>query len=240
MSVIHRLSISFRDIRNIITTRKPEHQYAPLLMSTGMITKSLHWCNSQAAHFCPKRSLACSVWHTNEHADTCKYALTVDTTQVARLVTGCVRTHSCVRETCVRRLPAALGVTGCRGSLPFAQECRLGVWFGVGCTASCGWNVRCVGVRGDAWSVMLSPCNTYKLCTSPELSKSYMDMASKLFTFTFTFTTFRPCTCAKAQRWPLPDLAWLDALIASVLLLPSLPGNPRQRWAFVSFSSVEL
>ena len=21
-------------------------------------------------------------------------------------------------------------------------------------------NVRCVGVRGDAWSVMLSPCNT--------------------------------------------------------------------------------
>ena len=30
------------------------------------------------------------------------------------------------------------------------------------CTASCGWNVRCVGVRGDAWSVMLSPCNTNK------------------------------------------------------------------------------
>ena len=26
--------------------------------------------------------------------------------------------------------------------------------------ASCGWHVRCVGVRGDAWSVMLSPCNT--------------------------------------------------------------------------------
>ena len=26
----------------------------------------------------------------------------------------------------------------------------------------------------------------------PELSKSYMDMASKLFTFTFTFTS-RPC-----------------------------------------------
>ena len=49
---------------------------------------------------------------------------------------------------------------GCRGSLPFAQECRLGVWFGVGCTASCGWSVRCVGFRGDAWSVMLSPCNT--------------------------------------------------------------------------------
>ena len=34
------------------------------------------------------------------------------------------------------------------------------VWFRWGCTASCGWNVRCVGVRGDAWSVMLSPCNT--------------------------------------------------------------------------------
>ena len=25
---------------------------------------------------------------------------------------------------------------------------------------ACGWNVRCVGVWGDAWSVMLSPCNT--------------------------------------------------------------------------------
>ena len=34
------------------------------------------------------------------------------------------------------------------------------VWFRWACTASCGWNVRCVGVRGDAWSVMLSPCNT--------------------------------------------------------------------------------
>ena len=49
---------------------------------------------------------------------------------VARLVTGCVRAHSCVRETCVRRLPAAWGVTVCRSSLPFARECRLGVWFG--------------------------------------------------------------------------------------------------------------
>ena len=29
------------------------------------------------------------------------------------------------------------------------------VWFRWGCTASCGWNVRCVGVRGDAWSVSL-------------------------------------------------------------------------------------
>ena len=34
------------------------------------------------------------------------------------------------------------------------------VWFRWGCTASCGWHVRCVGVRGDAWSVLLSPCNT--------------------------------------------------------------------------------
>ena len=34
------------------------------------------------------------------------------------------------------------------------------VWFRWGCTASCGWNVRCVGVRGDAWPVLLSPCNT--------------------------------------------------------------------------------
>ena len=49
---------------------------------------------------------------------------------VARLVTGRVRAHSCVRETCVRRLQAAWGVTVCRSSLPFARECRLGVWFG--------------------------------------------------------------------------------------------------------------
>ena len=33
-------------------------------------------------------------------------------------------------ETCVRRLPAAWGVTVCRSSLPFARECWLGVWFG--------------------------------------------------------------------------------------------------------------
>ena len=45
-------------------------------------------------------------------------------------VTGRVRAHSCVRETCVRRLPAAWGVTVCRSSLPFARECLLGVWFG--------------------------------------------------------------------------------------------------------------
>ena len=37
------------------------------------------------------------------------------------------------------------------------------VWFRWGCTASCGWNVRCVGVRGDAWPVLLSPCVTYIL-----------------------------------------------------------------------------
>ena len=49
---------------------------------------------------------------------------------VARLVTGRVRAHSCVRETCVRRLQAAWGVTVCRSSLPFARECRLGEWFG--------------------------------------------------------------------------------------------------------------
>ena len=49
---------------------------------------------------------------------------------VARLVTGLVRAHSCVRETCVRRLQAAWAVTVCRSSLPFARECRLGVWFG--------------------------------------------------------------------------------------------------------------
>ena len=40
------------------------------------------------------------------------------------------------------------------------------VWFRWGCTASCGWNVRCVGVRGDTWSVMLSPCNTPTITTN--------------------------------------------------------------------------
>ena len=49
---------------------------------------------------------------------------------VARLVTGRVRAHSCVRETCVRLLHAAWGVTICRSSLPFARGCRVGVWFG--------------------------------------------------------------------------------------------------------------
>ena len=34
------------------------------------------------------------------------------------------------------------------------------VWFRLGYTTSCGWNVRCVGVRGSAWPVLLSPCNT--------------------------------------------------------------------------------
>ena len=41
-----------------------------------------------------------------------------------------VRAHSCVRETCVRRLHAAWGVTICRSILPFARGCRVGVWFG--------------------------------------------------------------------------------------------------------------
>ena len=49
---------------------------------------------------------------------------------VARLVTGRVRAHSCVRETCVRRLHAAWGLTICRSSLPFARGCRVGVWVG--------------------------------------------------------------------------------------------------------------
>ena len=48
---------------------------------------------------------------------------------VTRLVTGRVRAHSCVRETCVR-LHAAWGVTICRSILPCARGCRVGVWFG--------------------------------------------------------------------------------------------------------------
>ena len=31
----------------------------------------------------------------------------------------------------------------------------------LGCTASCGWHMRCIVVRGDAWPVLLSPCNTW-------------------------------------------------------------------------------
>ena len=40
------------------------------------------------------------------------------------------------------------------------RECRLGVWFGFVGAALLPAVVRCVRVRGDAWSVMLSPCNT--------------------------------------------------------------------------------
>ena len=49
---------------------------------------------------------------------------------VTRLVTGCVRPRPCVRETCVRGLDAAWGVTICRIILSFARVCRVGVWFG--------------------------------------------------------------------------------------------------------------
>ena len=49
---------------------------------------------------------------------------------VARLVTGRVRAHSCVHETCVRRFHAAWGVTVPRIVLPLARGCRVGVWFG--------------------------------------------------------------------------------------------------------------
>ena len=48
---------------------------------------------------------------------------------VTRLVTGRVRAHSCVRETCTRRLHAAWGVTICRSTLPFARGFRVVVWF---------------------------------------------------------------------------------------------------------------
>ena len=51
------------------------------------------------------------------------------------------------------------------------------VWFRWGCTASCGWNVRCVGVRGDAWSVMLSPCNT----ENEERAKQYPGTSKNMF-----------------------------------------------------------
>ena len=44
---------------------------------------------------------------------------------VTCLVTGRVRAHSCVRETCVRQLHAAWGVTVCRSNLPFARRVGL-------------------------------------------------------------------------------------------------------------------
>ena len=48
---------------------------------------------------------------------------------------------------------------------------------------------------------------------SPEVSKSYMDMASKLFTFTFTFTSVEP-TCGfqicKAFGHAFPGFRILD------------------------------
>ena len=53
------------------------------------------------------------------------------------------------------------------------------VWFRCGCTASCGWNVRCVGVRGDAWSVMLSPCNTIKPCVELQNTHQHSHPAHK-------------------------------------------------------------
>ena len=34
------------------------------------------------------------------------------------------------------------------------------IWFCWGCTASCGWHMRCIVIRGDAWLVLHSPCNT--------------------------------------------------------------------------------
>ena len=50
------------------------------------------------------------------------------------------------------------------------------VWFRWGCTASCGWNVRCVGVRGGAWPVFLSPCNTDSHATTATSSLARRSM----------------------------------------------------------------
>ena len=47
--------------------------------------------------------------------------------------------------------------------LSFARVCRDGVWFGFVGSAllSCGWRMRCIVVKGDAWPLLLSPCNTF-------------------------------------------------------------------------------
>ena len=51
-------------------------------------------------------------------------------TVVQRDILMCTCYTLLLRETCVRRLPPAWGVTVCRSSLPYARECRLGEWFG--------------------------------------------------------------------------------------------------------------
>ena len=40
-------------------------------------------------------------------------------------------------------------------------------WYRWVCTASCGWHMRCIVVRGDAWPLLLSPCNTGKGVVAP-------------------------------------------------------------------------
>ena len=55
-----------------------------------------------------------------------------------------------------RRDARPLFLSPCHTDTPFCAGVSAWsmVWFRWGCTASCGWNVRCVGVRGDAWPVL--------------------------------------------------------------------------------------
>ena len=55
-----------------------------------------------------------------------------------------------------------LGVAICRIIVSFARVCRVGVWFGFVRSALLLAVGACsIVVRGDAWPLLLSPCNTH-------------------------------------------------------------------------------
>ena len=62
---------------------------------------------------------------------------------------------------CVRWLDVAWGESVCGIVVSFARLYRIGLWFLFcqACTASCGCYKHCVHIRGDAWPMLLSPCN---------------------------------------------------------------------------------
>ena len=66
------------------------------------------------------------------------------------------------------------------------------IWFCWGCTASCGWHMRCIVIRGDAWLVLLSPCNT-----------NPMQPASHRSFHTRTDSAQLHCVVVRGDAWPL-------------------------------------
>ena len=109
---------------------------------------------------------------------------------VTRLVTGRVRAHSCVRETCVRRLHAAGGVPlvgiFCllRGGVGLEYDlvslglhCFLRLAHGFYCRGfylSLFCNYCFIVVRGDAWLLLLSPCNIIRTKSGHADMHTYM------------------------------------------------------------------